>query len=62
MHGLSLAQAAVAVSALVGITVLGVLGDISSDALVAIYAAVIGSALPRLNGSVSKAVNGRRNG
>lgn len=44
-RALSITQAAIGIVALIGITILGVTNSVSSDALVAIYSAVIGSAL-----------------
>jgi hypothetical protein len=41
----------VAIVALLGITILGALGQVDSNALVAIYSAVIGGALGQANGT-----------
>jgi len=40
----------VLIAALVGVTVLGALHDISSNAVVAIYSAIIGGSIGHLNG------------
>lgn len=52
-------QAAVAIVALVGISVLGALGKIDTAALTAIYSAVIGGALGHANGFNMGTQNGR---
>jgi len=50
MRDLSLHQALVAVAALIGITVLGVLDRISSEALIAVYSMALGGAAGYING------------
>jgi drug/metabolite transporter (DMT)-like permease len=57
---LGLAQFAVALVALAGITMLGMTGNVSSDAIVGIYGAVIGAALGYANGTREGYSNGRR--
>jgi hypothetical protein len=55
MRDLSLHQAVVAVVALIGISVLGALGKVSSEALVAVYSMCAGGALGYVNGKKSAA-------
>jgi hypothetical protein len=50
MRDLSLHQALVAIVALIGISVLGALGKVSSEALVAVYSMCAGGALGYVNG------------
>ena len=50
MRHLSLHQALVAVVALIGISVLGALDKVSSEALIAVYSMVAGGALGYVNG------------
>lgn len=50
MRDLSLHQALVAVVALVGVTVLGVLDRISAEALIAVYSMALGGAVGYVNG------------
>jgi hypothetical protein len=53
-------QAVVAVTALVGVTVLGALGKVDSNVLIAIYSAVIGGGIGHANGySLAKKEDGR---
>ena len=51
MRDLSLHQALVAVAALIGITVLGALDRVSSEALIAVYSMSLGGAAGYLNGA-----------
>ena len=55
MRDLSLHQALVAIIALIGISVLGALGKVSSEALVAVYSMCAGGALGYVNGKKSSA-------
>lgn len=48
---LGYSQLIIALAALVGITVLGLQGAVSSDAIVGVYGGVIGAALGYANGS-----------
>ena len=50
MRDLSLHQALVAIVALIGISILGALGKVSSKALVAVYSMCAGGALGYVNG------------
>lgn len=50
MRDLSLHQALVAVAALIGVTVLGILDRISTEALIAVYSLVLGGSLGYVNG------------
>jgi hypothetical protein len=50
----------VALAALIGITVLGALGDVGEQALIAVYSAVIGSAIT--NGATTFTRQGSGNG
>lgn len=50
MRQLSLPQLILACVALIGITALGLEGAVSSDALVAIYSAVLGGSVGYVNG------------
>jgi hypothetical protein len=59
---LGVTQVAVAIVALVGITFLGYTGNVSSDAIVGVYGAIIGAALGFANGSRSGYAEGRANG
>lgn len=49
-HHLSLYQTIVAGMALIGISVLGALDKVSSDALIAVYGTVLGTAIGYING------------
>lgn len=62
MRSLTLLQAAVAIAALIGITILGVNGNVNSDALVAIYSAVIGAGLGAGGIIANGAADARRSG
>jgi len=57
MRDLSLHQALVAIVALIGISVLGALGKVSSEALIAVYSMCAGGALGHLNGKKSADAN-----
>jgi hypothetical protein len=50
LRQLSLYQTVIAVVALVGISVLGAIDKVSSDALIAVYSMTAGSALGYVNG------------
>ena len=50
MRDLSLHQSLVAIVALIGISVLGALGKVSAEALIAVYSMVAGGALGYVNG------------
>ena len=50
MRDLSLHQSLVAIVALIGISVLGALGKVRSEALIAVYSMVAGGALGYVNG------------
>ena len=53
MRDLNLHQALVAVVALIGISVLGALGKVSSEAVIAVYSMCAGGALGFVNGRYS---------
>ena len=46
-------QTIIAIVALIGMTALGILDKVSSDALIAVYSAVVGGALGYVNGKKS---------
>lgn len=50
MRNLSIAQVVICCVSLAGITLLGMFDKVSSDALIAIYSAVIGGAIGYVNG------------
>jgi hypothetical protein len=50
MRDLSTHQAIVAIASLTGLTILGMTGHVSGDAIVAVFSAVAGGALGYVNG------------
>lgn len=50
MRSLSIGQTVIASTALIGLAILGALGQVSGDALVAVYSTVAGGALGYVNG------------
>lgn len=58
MRSLSIGQTVIATAALVGLAILGVLGKVSGDALVAVYSTVAGGALGYVNGKKAAGASG----
>lgn len=59
VRALGYSQLIVALAAMTGITILGLTGNVSSDAIVGVYGGVIGAALGYANGSRSGYTEGR---